>query len=121
VADRLLVDADALARLLHAAADRPDPTLRAALVELVRSGTAPAPSPRPWLSLSEAAELLGVNERTVRREVERGRLDHRRIGRRLLIAAEAVGGPGRTRADTGPDSTTAAGHRDTSTDPEPRP
>lgn len=113
---RLLVDADALTRLLHAAARTGDPTLRAALVELIRTGTAPAPQPRPWLPIGEAAALLDVSERTVRREVARGRLPHRRVGRRLLIAAAALNGPQRTGADT--DGAEAANAVDDANQPE---
>jgi excisionase family DNA binding protein len=116
---RLLVDADALAALLHAAAGHRDPNLRAAAVDLVRTGTAPAPTPRPWLPLPEAAALLDVSERTVRREVERGRLAHRRVGRRLLIAAEAITGPGRTTADTAGAGGATRGDDDPTTDTDP--
>lgn len=54
---------------------------------------------RPWLSVADAARLLGVSDRTVRRAVTRGDLEHRRIGRRVLIARDALTGPDRTRAD----------------------
>ena len=121
MSERLTVDAAALSRLLHAAADRPDPELRRALVALVNSGTGPAPSPRPWLSVAEAADLLDVSERTVRREVARGRLPHRRLGRRLLIAAEAVTGPERTRTDTGNDTGHVGRHGGPNADPEAAP
>jgi excisionase family DNA binding protein len=88
--DRLAVDAAALRRILEAAtATHPDrAALAAAVADLVTSGTA-APA-RPWLSVDEAARLLGVSEKTVRRQVARGHLAHRRVGRRLLIAATAL-------------------------------
>jgi excisionase family DNA binding protein len=104
VARRLLVDADALGRVV-AAATSPDPNqLRAALAALVAAGIG-TPS-RPWLTVTEAARTYGVSERTVRREVARGRLEHRRVGRRLLIAATSLApnGPERTPADTPPDT-----------------
>lgn len=115
VADRLIVDAGALARLLDAAARHPHPQVRTALVALVTSGTAPAPpDPTPWCSVDEAARLLGVSERTVRRQVARGRLEHRREGRRLLIATRclAPNGPMRTREDTRSDNRCAGRHGD---------
>jgi excisionase family DNA binding protein len=93
----LIVDADALERLLYAASDRPGPDLREAMASLLRNGTAPAPEPRPWLSVAEAASRFAVSERTVRRTVDRGDWPHLRIGRRLLVAAN---GPERTREDT---------------------
>jgi len=92
---RRLVDVDAFRALLDAAAaPRPDPyELRRAL-SLLAAAESTNPS-RPWLSVDEAARLLGVSERTVRRHAAAGTLPSRRIGRRLLIAAEAVTGPAR--------------------------
>ena len=121
MSERLTVDAAALSRLLHAAADRPDPELRRALVALVNSGTGPAPSPRPWLSVAEAAELLGVCERTVRDHAKADRLPHRRVGRRLLIHVSAVTGTDRNGAETVGPSGNGVRHGDTNTDPEPTP
>jgi excisionase family DNA binding protein len=96
---RLLVDADALRALLEAATGRPDPAaVASAVAALLTSGT--APPARPWLSVDEAARQLGVSERTVRRHAATGQLRSRRLGRRLLIASEALTGPERTRADT---------------------
>jgi excisionase family DNA binding protein len=97
---RLLVDADALGRVVAAATSEDPRHLRAALAALVAAGIGtPA---RPWVDVPEAARTLGVSERTVRRQVARGRLDHRREGRRLLIAATSLApsGPERTPADT---------------------
>ena len=99
---RLLVDADALTRLLEAALARPNPAATAAASDLLWYGTTKPPD--PWCSVDEAARLLGVSERTVRRAVQRGELPHRRVGRRLLIARRAVTGPERTRADTPQDT-----------------
>ena len=105
---RLLVDAAALGRLIAAATARPDPAVAAALSDLVRSGT--APPPEPWVAVDAAARLLGVSERTVRRAVARGDLEHRRVGRRLLIARRAVTGPHRTAQDpSGQPARSAAG------------
>lgn len=44
------------------------------------SSYAPAAMPDEMLSLARVAELLNVNERTVRREVERGKLYAVRVG-----------------------------------------
>jgi excisionase family DNA binding protein len=116
---RLLVDADALGRVV-AAATSPDPReLRAALAALVAAGIG---TPiRRWVDVPEAARTLGVSERTIRREVARGRLEHRRVGRRLLIAAAflAPSGPEWTRADTPHDSSPAARHGDRSSEETP--
>ena len=91
---RLIVDRDALAELIAAASeDRPGPRVRAALVALIDRGTRPAPEPRPWMSVTEAARALGVSERTVRDHANRGELTHQRIGRRLLIHHTAVAAP----------------------------
>ena len=116
---RLLIDADHLAALLEAATARPDPAVATAVAALVRSGT--APPAEPWCSVDEAARLLGVSERTVRRAAARGDLEHRRVGRRLLIARRAVTGPERTRADTRQDSGPTARHGDHHHHPEGQP
>jgi excisionase family DNA binding protein len=109
---RRLVDADALTELCAAAAQpHPDPSrLRVALAALAAAESV-TPS-RPWCSVDEAARTLGVSERTIRRQVARGRLEHRREGRRLLIAATSLAprGPERTRADTRHDNGGAARH-----------
>jgi excisionase family DNA binding protein len=39
----------------------------------------------PWLSLREAAEYVGLSERTLEREIARGRLRSSTIGRRRLL------------------------------------
>ena len=81
-------------------------------LDQLATGRPPAPRrpPRPWCSVAEAARLLGVSDRTVRRAVARGDLPHRRVGRRLLIEREALTGPDRTRADTGRDTGPTTGH-----------
>jgi excisionase family DNA binding protein len=45
---------------------------------------------RVWLTLKEAAELLGCSPDAVRMRVHRGRLDHRRQGRRLYVSAVSI-------------------------------
>lgn len=45
---------------------------------------------RPWLTLREAAERLGCTPDAVRMRINRGRLDHRRHGRRLYVSAASV-------------------------------
>jgi excisionase family DNA binding protein len=45
---------------------------------------------RRWLTLGEAAERLGCTTDAVRMRVKRGRLDHRRQGRRLYVSATSV-------------------------------
>ncbi len=102
----VLVDAAALEQLVLAAAASQDQVVREALGQLVRTGTAPAPPSRPWLSVADAATRFGVSERTVRRAAARGDWTHRRVGRRLLVAAN---GPDRTRADTPVDGDTGTG------------
>jgi excisionase family DNA binding protein len=52
--------------------------LRAALADLTPNGS-------PWLSLAQAANYLGVSERTVERGLARGRLRSSSIGRRRLL------------------------------------
>lgn len=45
---------------------------------------------RVWLTLKEAAERLGCSPDAVRMRVNRGRLDHRRQGRRLYVSAVSI-------------------------------
>ena len=47
---------------------------------------------RRWLTLEEAAERLGCTPDAVRMRVKRGRLDHRRQGRRVYVSAMSVDG-----------------------------
>jgi excisionase family DNA binding protein len=44
----------------------------------------PSPSPSPWISLQQVADLLGVTTRTARRYVADGRIDAIRVGPKLL-------------------------------------
>jgi excisionase family DNA binding protein len=41
--------------------------------------------PSPWLSLAEGASYLGISERTLEREITRGRLRSTTVGRRRLL------------------------------------
>jgi excisionase family DNA binding protein len=50
---------------------------------------------RVWLTLAEAAERLGCTPDAVRMRINRGRLDHRRHGRRLYVSADSVDRLGR--------------------------
>lgn len=42
-----------------------------------------------WLSLAEAAEYLGVEQKTLRRMIDRGELSANRFGPRLIRIAQA--------------------------------
>lgn len=44
----------------------------------------PAPQPRRWATLREAAEYLGVTDRTIRQMITDGRLGGYRNGARLV-------------------------------------
>jgi excisionase family DNA binding protein len=77
------VDAAALSSLIRASTGRPDPA--AIAHALTKLATSPA-TPRPFVSVTEAAHLLGVHPATIRRAAARGDLAHLRVGRRLLIA-----------------------------------
>ena len=48
------------------------------------------PHPRAWLTLAEAAEQLGCTPDAVRMRINRGRLEHRRHGRRVYVSAASV-------------------------------
>ena len=45
---------------------------------------------RPVLSVAEAAELLGVSEWLVLRQISRGELPHKRCGRRIVLSRERL-------------------------------
>jgi excisionase family DNA binding protein len=45
---------------------------------------------RAWLTLTEAAERLGCTPDAVRMRIRRGRLEHRRHGRRLYVSSASV-------------------------------
>jgi excisionase family DNA binding protein len=79
-----------LARALVAAI-RDDPDLRDELRGLLVDTTAePTPASRKWLTVAEAAERLACTPDAVRMRCSRGRLDHRRQGRRLYVSADSV-------------------------------
>jgi len=48
-----------------------------------------------WLTLDQAADRLGCSRDAVRMRVNRGRLEHRRHGRRLYVSAASVDSLGR--------------------------
>jgi excisionase family DNA binding protein len=50
---------------------------------------------RVWLTLAEAAERLGCTPDAVRMRINRGRLEHRRHGRRLYVSSSSVDQLGR--------------------------
>lgn len=50
----------------------------------------PAEPARKWLTTTEAAEQLGCSPDAVRMRAKRGRLQHRRQGRTLYIAAASI-------------------------------
>lgn len=43
-----------------------------------------------WLTVAQAAERLSCSPDAIRMRVKRGRLDHRRQGRRLYVSAASV-------------------------------
>jgi excisionase family DNA binding protein len=73
------------------------PTLVAAIERLVDERVAlavaglqvPAP-PAPWLTVAQAAALLGCSPEAVRMRIRRGRLETRRQGRCLYVSRASV-------------------------------
>ncbi|GAC1609919.1 MAG: hypothetical protein NVS3B26_13830 [Mycobacteriales bacterium] len=45
-----------------------------------------AAEPRPTMTVAEVAELLGVSEWLVLKQVQQGNLPHKRFGRRIIIS-----------------------------------
>lgn len=43
-----------------------------------------------WLTLDQAAERLGCSADAVRMRIKRGRLQHRRSGRRIYVSRDSV-------------------------------
>ncbi len=52
--------------------------------------TTHTPVRRAVLSVGEVATLLGISERTIRRQIQAQRLRHARVGDRILIAPKDV-------------------------------
>jgi excisionase family DNA binding protein len=44
------------------------------------------PEPRPTLSVSEAADLLGISQWLLLQQIRRGQIPHKRCGRRILLS-----------------------------------
>lgn len=66
------------------------PRFETLLQERVDQALAQRVPPRVWLTLAEAAERLGCTRDAVRMRINRGRLEHRRQGRRLYVSAASV-------------------------------
>lgn len=72
------------------------PMLAVAIVEAVREELEAANDERSrqavtgWCSVAEAARTLGVSRRQVYRQVEAGRLPHRRVGERIVLPRAAL-------------------------------
>jgi excisionase family DNA binding protein len=92
------------------------PAVVEALLELIDQRVAEADPAQadasPWLSIGEAAPYLKVSERTIEREIERGRLGSTTIGRRRLVHRNNL--DALARAATGEDAapTTSPRHRE---------
>jgi excisionase family DNA binding protein len=54
------------------------------------SSATSSPAISKLVSVAEAAELLGISEKGVRRLILRGELAHRKLGARVLIPSSAV-------------------------------
>lgn len=59
-------------------------------VKRITSNQPAAPSEREVLSADHVAEFLGIDRNTVYEYANRGRLPHRRLGRRLLFSRSAL-------------------------------
>ncbi len=77
------------------------PMLAGAILDALREELAAELVDRPavhsglrWLTLEQAAERLGCSPDAVRMRAKRGRLEHRRQGRRLYVSATSVDGLG---------------------------
>jgi excisionase family DNA binding protein len=73
------------------------PELVAAIEQLVDERVARAvaelrvpPPPSPWLTVAQAADLLGCSEDAVRMRIKRGRLTACRQGRRVYVSRRSV-------------------------------
>ena len=50
----------------------------------------PRPAASPWLTVEQAADLLGCSPDAVRMRIKRGRLATRRQGRRVYVSRRSV-------------------------------
>lgn len=56
----------------------------------VLAGAAPEDGSARWLTCEQAAERLSCSQDAIRMRVKRGRLEHRRQGRRIYVSARSV-------------------------------
>ena len=59
-------------------------------IDRARTSIAPAIGDHAYLTVSEAASLLRVSEKTIRRQIACGRLPVCRVGRSVRISAKAI-------------------------------
>jgi excisionase family DNA binding protein len=81
------------------------PELVATLLELVDEHVAAAPpadTRSPWYRIDEAAEYLRVSERTIEREIAKGRLPSFTIGRPRLVHRDHLDALAATGEDVAP-------------------
>jgi excisionase family DNA binding protein len=71
------------------------PRIEALVQERVAEAIAHREPRRAWLTLTEAAELLGCSPNAVRMRVNRGRLESRRHGRRVYVSVASIDRLGR--------------------------
>lgn len=64
--------------------------LEAFVDERVEEVIARREADRRWLSVSAAADHLGVTEKAVRRRIERGTIAYTRLGTRILVDRRAL-------------------------------
>lgn len=67
---------------------------RAAEIVLERLAARGDSARRRFVTVSEAAALIGLSERGVRAQVARGRLRARRLGNRILVDLDSLENPG---------------------------
>jgi excisionase family DNA binding protein len=73
--------------VVHALQDLVDERVRAELGAHAAAGTEHA---RRWFTIPEAAIALGCSPDAIRMRIARGRLEHRRQGRRVYVSAAAI-------------------------------
>ena len=59
-------------------------------IDRARTSIAPAIGDHAYLTVAEAASLLRVSEKTIRRQIACGRLPVCRVGRSVRISAKAI-------------------------------